>query len=167
MGEGDKAAKEGRQRPGQTATTYREPHSTQSSPPARNPEGAEPRTFKILAPHTEAKEDNLDNQVHNKGKPFQSPSCFQLWPMTALPTTLVSRTAALVKEWELSSGLRVQSSWQRSLNFPWGHLSYPVWCRQQQKQEPCSFQMAAAVDFPTQHQTGKSCKKMNRLRAKT
>lgn len=95
------------------------PHSTK---------GAELRTFKTTAPHTEAKADNLDNQVHKEGKPFQSPSCLQLWPMTSLPTTLVSRSAGLVKEWELSSGLRVQSSRQRSLTFPWGHLSYPAWC---------------------------------------
>lgn len=40
--------------------------------------GAELRTSKILANHTEAKADNLDNQVQKEGKPFQSPSCFKL-----------------------------------------------------------------------------------------
>lgn len=157
FGEGGEAAQErGRDQDKQLTGS---PHSI---------EGAEPKTFKIPAPHTEAQADNLDNQVQKEGKPFQSPGCFQLWPMTVLPTTLASRSAGLVKEWELSHGLRVQSSWQRSLAFPWGHLSYPVRCGQQQQQEPCSFQAAAAAaDFPTYHQTGKSCKKMNRLLAKT
>lgn len=123
-------------------------------PPTESPhstEGTEPRTFKIPAPHTEAKADNLDNQVHKEGEPSQSPSCLQLWPMTAVPTTLVSRSADLVKEWELSSGPKSAIQLAKEPDFFLGPSQLPCVVWEQQQREPCSFQVAAAADFPTRH----------------